>query len=346
VNQTWALLNNLAEFREGEAPAEPSERLGLSHPGAARQEPRPPNIVQTHLVLLLAATLCGCRGESDRLPVGPLRVAVSIIPQAWLVSEIGGRYVDVVALVQPGESHETYQPSDAQISRVMGGAAYFCIGMPFESGPAFANIRSQGKLRMVDMREGIELREIGAAERPAGEEASRGHPSHGHGHEHGGKDPHVWLSPKLLKIEARTVAKTLGELDPAHREAYDRNLAALNAKLDAADGEIHGLLDPLRGKTLFVFHPAWGYFADEYGLKQVAIEQEGKEPSDEEATALQRSAREHGAKVVFVQPQISSRGAEAVARAIGARVESLDPLAPDVLDNLVRAARMIAASYQ
>jgi zinc transport system substrate-binding protein len=102
----------------------------------------------------------------------------------------------------------------------------------------------------------------------------------------------------------------------------------------------------LRGKTFFVFHPAWGYFADEYGLKQVAIEQEGKEPSDEEATALQRSARQQGVKVVFVQPQIASRGAEAVARAIGARVEVLDPLAPDVLDNLVRAARAIAASYK
>ena len=298
------------------------------------------------LILLLAASWHGCRGNPQHLPAGPLRVAVSIIPQEWLVREIGGQYVDVVAMVKPGESHETYQPTDAQISRVMGGAAYFCIGMPFENGRAFANIRSQGKLRMVDVREGIELREIRPAESPGGEEASKDDARHKHRHEHGGKDPHVWLSPKLLKIQARTVAKTLGELDPAHREAYDRNLAALGAKLDAADGEIHRLLDPLRGKTFFVFHPAWGYFADEYGLKQVAIEQEGKEPSDEEATALQRSAREQGAKVVFVQPQIASRGAEAVAHAIGARVEPLDPLAPDVLDNLVRAARAIAASFQ
>lgn len=295
-------------------------------------------------LFLSAATLCGCRGDSGHLPPGPLRVAVSILPEAWLVREIGGQYVDVVAMVKPGESHETYQPTDAQISRVMSGVAYFCIGMPFENGRAFAAIRSQGKLRMVDLREGIALRDIEAA--GSGEEASKDEANHKHYHQHGGKDPHVWLSPRLLKIEARTVAKTLGELDPAHREAYDRNLAALDARLDAADREIRRTLDPLRGKTFFVFHPAWGYFADEYGLKQVAIEQEGKEPSDEEATALQRSARQQGVKVVFVQPQIASRGAEAVARAIGARVEVLDPLAPDVLDNLVRAARAIAASYK
>jgi zinc transport system substrate-binding protein len=299
------------------------------------------------LLVLLAAICCGCRGDSGGSSGGPLRVAVSIIPQEWLVREIGGPQVDVVAMVKPGESHETYQPTDAQISRVMSGAAYFCIGMPFENGRAFAAIRAQGKLRMVDLREGIAFREIEPA--GAGEEASKGR-SEGSGsqdgHEHGGKDPHVWLSPRLLKIQARTVARTLGELDPAHRETYDRNLTALEARLDAADGEIHRLLDPLRGKAFFVFHPAWGYFADEYGLKQVAIEQEGKEPSDEEATAVQRSARQHGVKVVFVQPQIASRGAEAVARAVGARVETLDPLAPDVPENLVRTARAIAAAYR
>jgi len=303
------------------------------------------------LILGLAATLEGCRGESGHLPGGPLRIAVSIVPQAWLVREIGGPYVDVVAMVKPGESHETYQPTDVQISRIMSGAAYFCIGMPFENGRAMAAIRSEGKLRTVDMREGIELREIGPPADPvsasagshARDEASED--AH-HGHDHGGKDPHVWLSPRLLKIQGRTVARTLGELDPAHRETYDRNLAALDAKLDAVDGEIRKILDLLRGRTFFVFHPAWGYFADEYGLKQVAIEQEGKEPSDEETTALQRLARQQGVKVVFVQPQIASRGAEAVAHAIGARVEKLDPLAADVPDNLVRAARAIAASYK
>jgi zinc transport system substrate-binding protein len=296
-------------------------------------------------------TACGCRGNSPDSPGAKLRVAVSIIPQVWLVQQIGGEYVDVVAMVSPGESHETYQPSDAQVSQVMSGAAFFRIGIPFENGRALAALRSQGKLRVVDTREGLMLRELGPLERC--NETS--HAGHGHGdedegpsqaHAHEGKDPHVWLSPRLLKAQARIIAKTLGELDPAHQAAYDRNLAATEEKLDAANGEIRRVLEPYRGKMFFVFHPAWGYFADDYGLKQVAIEAEGKEPSDEEATGLQKMARQQGIKVVFVQPQIASRGAEAIAQAIGARLDTLDPLAPDVLDNLVRAARAIADSYR
>jgi zinc transport system substrate-binding protein len=284
------------------------------------------------------------------MPAAKLRVAVSIAPQLWLVEQISREHVEVTAIVKPGESHETYQPTDAQIAQVMSGAVLFRIGIPFENGRAFLGMISHRKLRVVDTREGINLREMSPLER-GGDSSHAGHShedeAHGHAHhDHEGQDPHVWLSPRLLKAQARTIAATLGEIDPAHRTDYERNLASLEQKLDAADGEIRRTLAPHRGKTFFVFHPAWGYFADDYGLKQVAIEAEGKEPSDKEATALQKMARQEGIKVVFVQPQIASRGAEAIAQAIGARLETLDPLAPDVLDNLIRAANAIAASYR
>ncbi len=300
---------------------------------------------------MLAATLCGCQGHRPNSSGAKLRVAVSIVPQMWLVDQIGGEHVEVAAMVKPGESHETYQPSDAQIAQVMSSAAMFRIGIPFENGRAFRAMLSQGKLRVVDTREGIDLREMGLLER-GGDSSHAGHAhgdeAHGHPnpHAHEGKDPHVWLSPRLLKAQARTIATTIGELDPVHRADYERNLAALEQKLDAADGEIRRVLQPYRGRMFFVFHPAWGYFADDYGLKQVAIEAEGKEPSDEEATALQKLARQERIKVVFVQPQIASRGAEAIAQAIGARLEPLDPLAPNVLDNLIRAGHAIATSFR
>lgn len=304
----------------------------------------------TSIILVLAATLCGCQDQRPDSLDGKLRVVVSIAPQVWLVEQIGGEHVQVTAIVKPGESHETYQPTDAQIAQVMASAVLFRIGIPFENGRAFQGMIAQGKLRVVDTREGLDLREMSPLER--GGDAS--HAGHAHGdedrghadHVHEGKDPHVWLSARLLKTQARTVAATLGDLDPAHRSDYERNLTVLQQKLDAADSEIRRTLEPHRGKMFLVFHPAWGYFADDYGLKQAAIEAEGKEPSDEEATALQKTARREGIKVVFVQPQIASRGAEAIARAIGARLETLDPLAPDVLDNLVRAGRAIAASFR
>ena len=343
-------------------------------------------------VLILFVALGGCRQRAAEAPAGPLRVAVSIAPQAWLVHQVGGPGVDVVTMVQPGESHETYQPTDAQISRVISSAAYFCIGIPLENSRAFMSIRSHGKPRLVDMREGIKLRDmeqraesreqraegrgqkaedgghtaglaadgtsahkaedsfsrrrsVGAKREEINEHNPTDDESH-HGHVHEGKDPHVWLTPRLLAIQACTVATTLRELDPGHREVYDRNLAKLQARLAMVDSEIRLALAPVEGKAFFVFHPAWGYFADEYGLKQVGIEQEGKDPSDEESTALQKAARQQGIRVIFQQPQIASRGAEAIARAVGARVEMLDPLAAEVPDNLLRAAHAIADSYR
>jgi zinc transport system substrate-binding protein len=165
------------------------------------------------------------------------------------------------------------------------------------------------------------------------------------GHSHAGKDPHIWLSPPLLKTQAETVAEELSELDPANAEAYKRNLAELHRRLDEVDEEVGQQLEPFRGRAFFVFHPAWGYFADRYGLRQVAVELEGKEPTDHELTLLLNEARQEDAKVVFVQPEISSRFADAVADAVGGRVETLDPLAEDVPAGLLRAARAISESY-
>ena len=105
-------------------------------------------------------------------------------------------------------------------------------------------------------------------------------------------------------------------------------------------------MEPYKGRAFFVLHPAWGYFADEYDLRQFAIEREGKSPTDAELTELQRSARREGIKVVFVQPQVTGRGARAVATAIGARLERLDPLAADVDANLLRLADAIAESFE
>lgn len=140
------------------------------------------------------------------------------------------------------------------------------------------------------------------------------------------------------------MSAALIELLPERAEAFRQRLAALERELDALHEELRGILAPCKGKSIFVFHPAWGYFTDAYEIEQVAIEQEGKPPADAELTALQRLARERGIKVIFVQPQISSRAADAVAKTIGGRVEEIDPLAPDLPDNLRKVARAIAES--
>lgn len=309
-------------------------------------------------LLLLAA---GCGGNAaPSNPAGAVPVVVSIPPQKWLVEQVGGGHVEVTVLLAPGDDPHTYQPTDAQISRVMRAPVYFRVGVPFENGSWFRAIAGSEKLDVVDMRQGIRLREIEADlyahEPPPGEHASdhgdrehhAEHARHEHGdpHDHAGRDPHIWTSPRLLKTQARTVASTLAEVFPEHGDAFQRNLAALELKLDQLDAAIREKLAGCRGRAMFVFHPAWGYFADEYGLRQVAVELEGKEPTDRELTELQQLARREGIRVIFVQPQISGQSAEAIARVVGARVEVLDPLAEDLPAELLRAAEVLAESYR
>ncbi|UCD74353.1 MAG: zinc ABC transporter substrate-binding protein [Phycisphaerales bacterium] len=286
-------------------------------------------------ICLLVMSLAGC--QKQPLPeqdAGRVPVVVSVLPQKWLVDRIGGDHVEVLAIVSGGESPATYQPTDVQVTALMKAKAYFRIGVPFENGPWFSAIRQARSLRIVDVRNGITLRQI--------DEHDHGEEEHDHA---AGGDPHIWLSPGLLKIQARTVSETLNDLDPDRRADYERNLRQLEAELDELDAVLRAKLEPVRGRMFFVFHPAWGYFADEYGLKQLAVEIEGKEPGDADLTRLQREAREAGARVLFVQRQISARSAEAVAQAIGGRVEVLDPLAADVPANLLRVAEALRAAY-
>jgi len=301
------------------------------------------------LAVLILSAIPGCRGSSDGPPDGRLTVAVSVLPQRWLLEQLGGDRLQIVTLVSPGDSPHTYQPSDAQVSRLMSAAAYFRVGISFERGPWFQAVRSSPKLRIVDVREGLELIEMADHDHAHEHAAERRKDAHAHA-EHAcaedGRDPHIWLSPRCLKIQAATMARVLGQIDPQHKPVYEQNLAGLLSQLDDLDRRLQEKLAPLRGKAFFVFHPAWGYFAADYGLRQVAVEVEGKEPSDRQLTELQRRARAEGVKVVFVQPQVSGRGAEAVAEATGARVEVADPLAPDVCAGLLRMAEALAHSYR
>ncbi len=147
-------------------------------------------------------------------------------------------------------------------------------------------------------------------------------------------DPHVWTSPPLVKRIAQNIRDALAGLDPAHRQDYARNCAVFVAELDRLDHDIRALLKNLPNRKFMVFHPAWGYFADTYGLTQVSIEHEGKEPGARTLTALIEQAKHEQLKVIFVQPQVNKRLAAQLARAIGGRVVAIDPLSAGVRNQL------------
>jgi len=245
------------------------------------------------------------------------------VPQAYFVERIGGSYVDIDVLVGPGHSPTTYEPTPKQMARLEQSQVYFRIGTPFEKG-FIGKIKTMFKrLRVVDTRENVPFRYF---EKSSGRDTP---------------DPHIWLDPKRVKIQADTIYMTLREIDPAHEETYKKNVRAFKDDLDAIDAKITEILAPIKGKTIYVFHPAFGYFCDSYGLKQVAVEIEGKEPSPKQLSHLITQAKKDGVKVIFVQPEFSAKNAEVIAKAIGGAVIPMDPLTRDYLKNLDRMANRI-----
>ena len=282
------------------------------------------------LALALAAGTARA-AESAEAPPPKLNVFVSLLPQATFVGRIGGDHVKVGVLVGPGQSPHTFEPTPKQMTDLARARLFFALGWPFEKRLVAKMTAANPQLKVVDTRDGVPLRSMAAAEIDK-DDAD---------HQAGEPDPHIWVSPRLVKIQAATIARALAAEDPAHAADYEKGLKAFQEDLDRVDARIAKALAPLKGKEMFVYHPAFGYFADAYGLKQVPVEVEGKEPSAKHLAAFIERAKAAGVKIIFVQPQFSAKSAEAVARAIGGAVVPLDPTAKDYLANLETMAEKI-----
>ena len=227
-------------------------------------------------------------------------VIVSVPPQKFILESICQDACDVTVIVPAGASPHTYEPSPKQLQYIADAALWFRIGESFEERllPLF-------KGAVVDQREGIEL--LGCSC-------------------HGGADPHIWLSPVLLKQEARQICSALEKelgLD------FYENLAVLDQKLDSLIEELNALSYP---ETILVSHPAFGYFCRDFDIEQLSIEVEGKEPSLKQTAALMEKAR--GLKKVFLQEQYSLRGGRRIAKELDLDILFVDPYAEDVVANL------------
>ena len=300
-------------------------------------------------VVLVAAlgTLGGCErlsgasgGASPVQAPAPaqdagLSVVVSIPPQAFLVERLAPERTAILVLVGPGQSPETYDPTPAQMAELANADIYFRIGLPFEDRLLEKLSTIAPNLAVVDTREGIELRHI----------EGHTHAEDAQGHGAGQLDPHIWLAPRLFGIQAATIADALKRLRPDSAAAIEQSLGGLQTELDELDGDIAATLKPFAGEAFYVFHPAFGYFADAYGLRQVPIETGGKEPAPQQLASLMDEAKGAGARVIFVQPEFATASAEAVARQVGATVVPLDPLSRDYSANLRAIAGGIAAGF-
>ena len=288
---------------------------------------------------------------------GQIKAFVGIAPEACLVERIGGSHVSVSVLVGPGQNHHTFEPTPKQMVDLAEATVYFSIGLPFERRLLEKIREANPSLKCIDAREGISLRKMETADEGkmgrfpisglhGGVHGTAGNREASQFSRAGAMDPHVWLSPLNAKIIAANICKGLEEVDPTHAAGYENNLDGLQNELEALNARIAGVLAPFKGRAFYVYHPAFGYFADAYGLKQISIEIEGKEPTAKQLAELIARAKADGVRVIFVQQQFPRRPAEAIAEEIGCAVVSIDPLSHDYIANLERIAEKLRAALQ
>ena len=259
------------------------------------------------------------------------KVFVSIPPQAFLVDALAGGLVQTDVLLPPGASPATYEPTPKQMAALDNAQLYLQIGSPFEAPILRKVAELMPELHIVDCRTGVELEPMG-----------------GGGHDHGAGllDPHIWLDPQRMKIIASTTAEALEALLPDEAQGIEERLAVLHRAIDATDARVAAVLAPFAGRTLLVFHPAYGYFTRRYGLNQMAVEVDGRAPSARRLATVVDELRHQPVPALFVQPQFSRSAAERVANALDCELVELDPLAGDYLANLEIMADRIAEGLQ
>jgi len=272
---------------------------------------------------------------------------VSILPQKTFVEAIGGEKVNVTLMVKPGNSPHTYEPKPSQMKDIAKANIYFAIGVEFEEAwlPKFAD--QNKKMKVVSIAKGIE--KIDMIPHSHGDEEHHHHHHHGkhdehgedHHHHHG--DPHIWTSPVNVKTIAKNIYKYLTRIDKKNKSYYKANYEKFLAKVNATDKEIKKILvDVPTGTKFMVFHPAWGYFAKDYGLEQVAIEAGGKNPKPKQVMNLIHEAKEENVKAIFTAPEFSEKTAKQIAKELGVPVIKVSPLNPKWSQNLIKFAKAIA----
>ncbi|MCI0507015.1 MAG: zinc ABC transporter substrate-binding protein [Gammaproteobacteria bacterium] len=297
-----------------------------------------------HFTFLLLAFLVLFPASSMAKP--KFTVCVSLLPQKYFVERIAGNYARVIVMVGPGQNEVTYEPKPSQLAQIEESVLYFLMNVPFEARWIKTFTQINPKLKIVPLPDSIVLRPMTEDIDSLGDNGIHGH-RHDQGHAHVSMlDPHVWLNPRLVKHIAESMKTAFVKVDPENQQSYESGYQRFVAELDELDHYIHEQLDSISNRRFMVYHPSWGYFADEYGLQQIPIEVEGKQPGARTLSRLIEAAQQKQVKVIFVQQQFSDRDAKTIARQVGAKTITVDPLAEDYIENLKRVSRLFAEALQ
>ncbi|ADN36904.1 periplasmic solute binding protein [Methanolacinia petrolearia DSM 11571] len=275
-------------------------------------------LILTAIILISFALSCGCTGGEDSSASAggeKVKVTVTILPQEQFVESVGGDNVDVFVLVPPGADPHSYEPTPSDLAEVSDSDIYVIVGSGIEFELTWLDkIRELNPgITIINSSEGVDLV---------------------YSDTEGGADPHIWLSPRNAVKMAENIRDGLSEFDPSGTDYYAENTAAYIGELEDLDSEISDEINASGVKVVMVSHPAWTYFARDYGLEQIAISEEGKEPTPAGIKELVDEAIENNVSTIFVSPEFSSTDADAIAAEIDGKVAIVDPLAEDYLGNM------------
>jgi zinc transport system substrate-binding protein len=271
-------------------------------------------VISLKKCLILLGVVALAAGAAER-PV----VFVSISPQAWLVKRLAGESVEVQTLLSAGGNPHTFEPGARQVKKLSDATLYLTVGMPFEAALVSRASRLNPGLSVAGMDAGMAKLGGGTAH----DHDAPGHVCSAEG------DPHIWLSPRLFCAMASNTVTALDRVFPQWHPAFVTNLACTVAEIQESDRAVRAAVRGASVKVWAAYHPSWSYFAEDYGLTLLVIEKDGKAPPARHLAEVIGRARAAGVKVVFAEPQYDSRPAQTVAKQVGARLETLDPLQED-----------------
>lgn len=284
--------------------------------------------------LFIVASLCilaGCddnqtkSDSKEQAKATKLIVAVTIVPEKTFVEAVCGDLAEVITMVPPGSSPENYEPKPQEIEKFSKASVYFTIGVPTEEANILPNA---GDVKIIALQDKV------AAVYPD------------RTFESGERDPHIWLSPKRVKVMIETIAEEMSKIDKANEEIYTQNADNYIKQLDKLDQDIAASLDGVKNRKFIVYHPAFGYVAEDYELQMYALEEEGKESTIQHLKEMINLAQKENIKVIFYQEEIDSSQSESFAEEIGGKTMKLEPLAADYIDNLKNMAQTMAEVMQ
>lgn len=278
-----------------------------------------------NLLFIFSLFLWGCGGKTEEGRI----ISVTIEPQRYFAEQIGGDKFIIHTVVPAGQSPETYDPSPRQMINIGKSEAYFQIGhIGFEQA-WMDNIKENNPdMQVFDLSKGFKFAETVAED-------------HGD-HVHLGVDPHIWSSIEGARRIALNTMAAFCKLDQENASFYYENYERVMAAIDSTEAELLAYISPLLNRTFIIYHPALTYFAEEFNLKQLCIEMDGKEPSPALLKELVQTAQAHQARVVFIQQEFDQKNAELIAKETGCRLVTINPLSYNWSEEMIHIAKALA----